>query len=183
MLSPVDIGSLLVALALFIIVAAVVAQPLLERTAKATPKASPTEALVAEREQVLIALRDLDFDHATGKLAEEDYQTQRVGLVSRGADVLRQLDRLGVDGTPAGSLDDQIEAAVAARRQAHGAEAAPAGSLDAQIEAAVAARRRPAKDAAPAAAALACPACGKPYQPGDKFCGRCGARLPVTAES
>ena len=147
-----DLGSLLLGLALIIVVAAFVARPLLERPQLSEAAPGPADELLAEREQVLTALRDLDFDHATGKIEADDYQAQRAVLVGRGVEVLRLLDSLGVDTAPAERLDEEIEAAVAARR------------------------RKPQ-----AAPAPACPSCGKPYTAEDAFCSRCGARLRAEA--
>lgn len=47
--------------------------------------------------------------------------------------------------------------------------------LERRIQAMRKARRRPAKAAA--ASAGNCPRCGTPYDPGDRFCVRCGASL------
>jgi len=49
-------------------------------------------ALEGEHQRLLDALQELDFDHAAGKLNEEDYAAQRLGLLQAGAAVLRQLD-------------------------------------------------------------------------------------------
>jgi hypothetical protein len=38
---------------------------------------SPLAELSAQREAILVALRDLDFDYSTGKLVEDDYRQQR----------------------------------------------------------------------------------------------------------
>jgi hypothetical protein len=48
--------------------------------------------LQADREAILIAVRDLDFDYQTGKLSEDDYLTQRENLMGRGVEILRQID-------------------------------------------------------------------------------------------
>ncbi|MCS6911205.1 MAG: hypothetical protein NZM11_11675, partial [Anaerolineales bacterium] len=61
-----DIGSVLIGMALLIGVAFFVLQPFLEQRALREKRVTEVEALNAEREALLIALRDLDFDHATG---------------------------------------------------------------------------------------------------------------------
>jgi hypothetical protein len=63
--------------------------------------------LQAEREAILISVRDLDFDYQTGKLTEEDYLTQRESLMGRGVEILKQIDA---------EQSAAIEAAVQARR-------------------------------------------------------------------
>ena len=50
------------------------------------------DSLEGEHQRLLDALQELDFDHAQGKLTEEDYSTQRVGLLQAGAAVLRQME-------------------------------------------------------------------------------------------
>ena len=49
-------------------------------------------ALEGEHQRLLDALQELDFDHAQGKLIEEDYAAQRLGLLQAGAAVLKQMD-------------------------------------------------------------------------------------------
>jgi hypothetical protein len=134
---------------------------------------TPADHLLAEYEQTLTALRDLDFDHATGKIADEDHAPQRAQLAAQGAALLRQLDALGIQpATPATDDDDDIERAVAARRRS-----TTATGVDDRIEAEVAARRKAASGAG------ACPQCGTPFQPGDRFCARCGTRLSAAEPS
>ncbi len=61
--------------------------------------------LQAEREAILISVRDLDFDYQTG--TEEDYLMQRENLMDRGVEILKQIDA---------EQSVAIEAAVQARR-------------------------------------------------------------------
>jgi hypothetical protein len=165
-----DILALLVGAALAVAVIVFVSQPL--RRARLSPDAeSQLDTLLAQRESLYTQIRELDFDHATGKVSDADHAPLRAQLAGEAAEVLRQIDALTA-ATPA-SVGDDIEAAVAARRKRKPA--------DADLEAAVAARRRrkPAAEIVPAAAvgrsALTCQNCGKPLQPGDAFCARCGA--------
>ncbi len=48
--------------------------------------------LKAEREAVLQAVSDLDFDYQTGKLPQEDYLVQREALMRRGVEISRQIE-------------------------------------------------------------------------------------------
>lgn len=50
------------------------------------------QQLAQEREAVLQALRDLEFDYQTGKIAQSDYLVQREALLQRGAQLLRRLE-------------------------------------------------------------------------------------------
>jgi len=107
-----DIGSLLLALALLILVAAFVAQPLMDKRRHSSAPA-PADELVSRREAVLTELRDLDFDYSTGKVNEDDYAAQRARLTANGAEVLRQLAAV-----KSAAPDDPLEKMIAARRQA-----------------------------------------------------------------
>jgi hypothetical protein len=174
-----EIGSIFVGLALLAVVAFVLAQPFIENQGVRESQVTQADALAAEREQVLDALRDLDFDHAMGKLAAEDYTPQRTQLMARGVELLKQLDAvaprdgerraapLPVNGAPDG-LEAQMERAVAARRKS--APAAVPLDPEAQMEAAIAARRA-------SAAGPACAQCGTPAHADDRFCANCGAAL------
>ncbi len=159
--------------------------------------------LLSERDAVLQAIRDLDFDYRLGKLSDEDYKALRAQYTARGVVILQQLDAAaGLAGEAvagAESLDEEIEAEVQRlRRRPAPAEAQPtapaAADLEAEIEAEVRRlRARPKPAAAPtpqvqqvATAAPAgtrsepaghCPECGQPYLLGDKFCARCGHEL------
>ena len=173
-----DIGSILLGLALLLGVAFIVARPLLDQAGAAAREPGPAEALLFERERILTALRDLDFDHATGKFLDDDYAAQRAQLLAQGADVLRQLDALAPAAGPIAepaptSVDAEIEQAIA-RRRAHSAPAAPPRrAMDTEIEAAIADRRQSARF---------CAQCGQPLRPDDKFCGACGAAVQAAAE-
>lgn len=124
------IGTLLAGLALLVFVVALVMMPLLKPK---TPLAQPTsqrDMLEAERAAIVRSIRDLDFDYRTHKLNEQDYRSLRLALVQRGAEVLRELDSLKQQPSPASTQDaeDDVDALDASR--------------DAEIEAAVARLRQ-----------------------------------------
>ena len=48
--------------------------------------------LVEERDRALGALKELEFDHRTGKVSDEDYRRQLGPLRHRAADALRALE-------------------------------------------------------------------------------------------
>jgi hypothetical protein len=48
--------------------------------------------LVEERDRALTALKELEFDHRTGKVTDEDYRTQVGPLRRRAADALKALE-------------------------------------------------------------------------------------------
>lgn len=152
-----DLASLLISAALVLLVALFIARPLLERTGLGERRPTRAESLAAEREAVVTALRELDFDHATGKIAEEDYAVQRAALVAQGVALLKQLDEIS-NRPPAQALDDELEAAIRAARERI-------------IQEPSVSRSEP----------LRCPHCGQPHQPDNRFCSKCGAALtPAT---
>ncbi len=121
-----SIEGLVVALALLIVVGLWVGAPLLRRE---SPHFSGDELLqkknarlLAYYERVLTNIRDLDEDHATGKLNTPDYEAEREQWVLRGVEILKALDSL-YEVSPATNeaaveetIDDEIEAAIAAYR-------------------------------------------------------------------
>lgn len=77
-----------------------VALPFLREPAPADDRLdAPSEAddhrtaLVEERDRALAALKELEFDHRTGKIGDEDYRSQIGPLRQDAARVLRALDR------------------------------------------------------------------------------------------
>ena len=60
----------------------------------ALPEAAEQEriALAEERDRTLAALKELEFDHRTGKISDEDYRAQVGPLRRRAAEALRALD-------------------------------------------------------------------------------------------
>jgi hypothetical protein len=188
-----DIGSIFLILALFIVVVLFVARPFFEKQSKmVTREEQEVSFLMAERDRVINALQELDFDYTLHKIPEEDYPAQRAALLERGAEILRKMDELlptmGFD-----SAESRIESAIAARRADYARERAavqsstvPAtngavavqmvssnGKPDDPLEAMIAARRR-VREEKPGGF---CSQCGNPVHISDKFCPRCGANL------
>jgi hypothetical protein len=189
-----DIVVALIALAMVVIVAVYVAQPLSVRSrARVEAGESPREKLLAERDSLYAAMRDLDLDFQTGKLLEADYRAMRDTYAARGVEILKALDAAeSVDRGPrvtgrTSAAADEIEAAVLARRKPQPA------SADDGIEAAIRARRQAAgrnpKSETPApspgrtgaSVRNQCPQCARPIDPSDRFCAKCGAPLAVEA--
>ena len=48
--------------------------------------------LIEERDRALAALKELEFDHRTGKVTDEDYRAQVGPLRRRAAEALKALD-------------------------------------------------------------------------------------------
>jgi hypothetical protein len=108
------------------------------------------DRLLSRKAVVYRNLKDLELEHAMGRLGETDFRRLEAAYKSEAAEILEKLDQLGVDE----NLDESIEQAVAGRR----------ARLFAPSETA-------------AAAAAKCPSCGSEVMPGKKFCPDCGQRL------
>jgi hypothetical protein len=173
-----ELGAFFLVLALALAVVFYVAQPFMERRGRrTTAEAHEVSALMAERDRVVNALQELDFDYTLKKIPDEDYPIQRAELLRKGADVLKKLDELlpslnskGPGG--AGATADRIESAVAARR----ADLAPAQTAvrnDDDLEALIASRRKARKEKSGGF----CPRCGKPMLASDRFCPHCGKSI------
>ena len=72
------------------------------------------EILYAERDRLLRAIRDLDFDYDTGKLADDAYAEQRVLLIRQAVAVMAKIEELENEIV---AQQERIEAALAAFRQ------------------------------------------------------------------
>lgn len=175
-----DIGSILLFVGLTILVIFIVIKPLFEisperklitKTQFINEMGQKKSILLAERDRVLRALQELDFDYSLGKIPVEDYPVQRSNLLKKGADVIKSLNEL----TGQNSDDDQIELvedAIEASR-ADGKIVEKTMNENSEISALIAARRR-SKQEIPTGF---CPQCGKPVTDSDKFCARCGKTL------
>jgi hypothetical protein len=184
-----DIGSIFLILALLAVVVLLVSRPLFNRQSTPVFELSDREdhdysALLAERDRVITALEELDFDNSMGKIPKEDYPVQRALLLQYGADILRKLDEYPVSGkgqkaelNADETTKTQLEATLLARRSARPAPAATAfvpnggQEADEDIEILIASRRR----ARNGKSAGFCPQCGGPLQKTDRFCPKCGA--------
>ena len=177
--------SVLIAFAAFL----AVAYPILARTRSTrTVTASAEETvdeLLAQRDAMFQALRELRFDHEVGKITDEDFVVFEGSLKQTAARTLRALDEWesGADR----DLDAVIEDAVAARAAliAEGAIVClscghPAGRQDKFCGQCGAALPEP-----PAAApvASACANCGTPFEATDRFCAACGQELDAQASA
>ncbi|GAB4500724.1 MAG: hypothetical protein Fur0035_02640 [Anaerolineales bacterium] len=174
-----DIGALLLLLAVILGVAFFVARPFLEnsRISVASPAEHELSSLLAERDRLITALQELDFDYTLGKVPADDYPATRADLLQRAADALRRLDSFQASASATGA-ESRVEAAVAARRADAAIRKLPAApvaalSEDDALEDILAARRAARADKS----AGFCAKCGKPISRADKFCPHCGKSL------
>ncbi|HLC33518.1 MAG TPA: zinc ribbon domain-containing protein [Anaerolineales bacterium] len=166
-----DVAALLTALAVLILVVIFLAQPLLGQRAGAGRRAVGVSSWEAEVDRTVETLRELDFDHALGKIPEDEYPLRRQELVAQGADQLRRLDEArGTTGGAPGGREQALEREITALR-------VPRAERDAALEAEITSRRaQPAPNGAKRKTGF-CPACGTRVQVGDKFCPSCGTAL------
>lgn len=92
-------GALLIGAVLAVACVIVVALPFLrEPTARDDRLEAPDEleqrrlAVAEERDRALAALKELEFDHRTGKISDADYRAQVAPLRRRAAEALRALE-------------------------------------------------------------------------------------------
>jgi hypothetical protein len=67
-------------------------QPLDDRLDQPAEREQERIALAEERDRALAALKELEFDHRTGKVSDEDYRTQIGPMRRRAAEALRALE-------------------------------------------------------------------------------------------
>ncbi len=175
-----DIGSIFFILGILIVVALFIFQPFMDErrhevlVAQAVPaleKEMHISSLLAERERILRALQELEFDFNLGKIPEEDYPDQRQYLLQKGAEVFKVLDEITGDSQSENQVE-RIEALVDAAR-ADGEEITGKMVKDANVESLIASRKR-SNELKPD---RFCPKCGKPVSKNDKFCSKCGNTL------
>jgi hypothetical protein len=168
-----EISSIFFLLAVSILVGMYLYAPFMGRARRfRSGESLQVSALKAERDRIINALQELDFDHNLGKIPAEDYPIQRAALLQKGADILRQLDELAPAISPSGNAESRIEKAAAAARADSSAPKVQSLNDD-DIEAMISARRKEHKGKS----AGFCPKCGKAILVTDKFCPSCGKSL------
>lgn len=176
---------ILIALLLSVVAIVAVVWPLLKKgpTAVLVEDDRLTELLL-RKEQVLVQIKELEFDYRVGKLDEEDYQRFDERLRRQAVALIQQIEQVAPESA---GLDATLESEIQKRRMVKSEESTPAPAVDAGIEAEIARRRRveattPAQSAAANGAAADaprfCTECGSRAAPQHKFCANCGAPLP-----
>jgi hypothetical protein len=176
-----DIGSIFLILALLIPVVIYISRPLLEtRPAGVSHPEQDISALLAQRDQVVATIQDLDDDYNLGKIPPEVYSGNRLTLLENGAVVLRQIDSYQAAPVTM-TAEDRLEEAIIARRltlEMDSSSAKKNGNAvppvpDDDLEQRIASRRRTMNEKAGGF----CPKCGRPVHISDRFCPKCGATL------
>ncbi len=154
--------TLALALAMALLAAALVLEPL-RRSAQGRRVAAPAplfsdsddedDPRLIRRDRALAALKEIEFDRATGKLSEEDYESMKSRFTAEALAALREAD---------------------AAQDAPGRPVLAAANL--AIEHLIAAARR-------RGAARFCLECGAPLEGKGKFCLECGTKVASPASS
>jgi rubrerythrin len=164
-----DLGAILLLLALLLGIGLFLAAPLMRGASPRALDESPeVSSLLAERDRVINALQELDFDFKLGKIPERAYPELRTNLLQRGAQILRRLDELTPESRRTSETTSQAEERI--ERAAGGGSEMLA---DDRIESMLAARRAARRTKS----AGFCPKCGKPVLVSDRFCPNCGRSL------
>ncbi len=88
------VGALLAVASVVVVAAPFLREPVASDDRLLHPDAAQQRRLARaeERDRALDALRELEFDHRTGKVSDEDYRAQVGDLRQRAAAALRQAD-------------------------------------------------------------------------------------------
>lgn len=176
-------GSILLGVALLLVVLLIVARPFFVAHFRRRGVLSERQALEAQKEVLVSQIRELDFDHETGKLPDDVYERERASLMVQAAALLQQIDRLQSEtaagnGAP-GDVDREIEEAVRRLRRVPVAE----GESGPLTSAPVGVQKERGNGQPPTAEGRAdggegsCPHCGNPREKADRYCAFCGQRL------
>ena len=132
------------------------------------PAAPAAEAAPADGDSAVVALRELEFDRATGKLSESDYAELKARYTREAIAEMRRERRVPGAVAPGGPSDDEVEALVRAYRDSR---ACPACGPRPESDAVYCSNcGRYLRDR--------CVACDAPVvSPDARFCTGCGNRL------
>lgn len=145
-------------------------------TGRATPEPRgerATDALVREKALVLRSIKELEFDKAMGKVAEEDFANISKRLRARAVALMQELDLAAAAPPPA------PEAAPGRKTRPDGAPSPRSDGAPGLRPSTSAGRPEPVEGQTrrPDAPAAFCGQCGTPADAGQRFCKACGARL------
>lgn len=159
------VAALVVGLAVLVLVL----EPVARGEAAPLPVGDPEDVEDTPRGRALSALREIEFDRATGKLSEMDYESLKARYTARALEVLRQ------ESSRADPASNDLEAQVAAR------VAAIRSGSDARNPDCPSCGPRPEPDALfcsncgnSLGATPHCQQCGSALVAGSRFCERCG---------
>lgn len=152
-------GLALAAVAVFFVLRPVLSPPPAEADTPVGLEEEDPEDDLSPRAVALRALKEIEFDRATGKLSDADYDTLNAKYTAEALAALRN------------------EAAAAPERAA----ATPAPTPRARAVGPVSGPVCPTHGARPEVNAKFCSVCGRRLSSATGFCGRCGTALPPDA--
>lgn len=132
------------------------------------------EDLMVQRDATYAAIKDLENDHAMGKLSDNDYRSLRVKYESKAVAILQELDGLqgarqnGSLVTRERSIEEEVERL--RRASTGGGKCSKCNTAHAPDDVFCA-------KCGASLRGVRCPTCGKRAALGDKFCGNCGSAI------
>jgi hypothetical protein len=163
-----SIGAILIGIAMMVVAVPFVINPLLKS------KQNEHSELIEEKldspgdryNELLLALRDLEFDHQIGKISEDDYSGLRETMLAQAAIALEAQEKHDAE------LDAQLEQSIQLRREKQ-SKSRVCSHCGVTLEVTDHYCRGCGMPVE-----ATCPKCGGKLQPKDLFCNICGA--PVT---
>lgn len=163
-----ELTSILIGMLLFAVIAYIIYQPFREKKRTGTKRRKTGTSPKVQREAVLSALRDLDFDFKTGKVTEEDYVPLRAQLMEEAA---RSMERVSEE-------EDKFEALIESRRRTL-QKGPTCGTCGTALEDG----QRYCAKCGSAVQEESCPSCGRKIRLGDQFCSSCGTKIESLVEA
>ena len=134
-----------------------------ERVRPSAPDEPEVDPREHRKDLALAALKEIEFDRATGKLDDADYERMKTAYTAEALEAIREADAAEAAKVPR-------EPALAKREVAVGV-AGGAQDTAGAAEALIAAKRRAAKSGR-----RFCAECGAELEGAGKFCVECGAK-------
>jgi hypothetical protein len=147
------IGEVIAALLVGGLALALILEPLLQSKRRAASPLDLPDPEETPRGIALSALKEIEFDKATGKLSDADYALLKDQYTQAAVQAMRAEEQSAPEAVTAAEPGDAVEAI---------------------IDAKVRALRQPAGEGSPQ-----CPGCGPRPEPDAVFCSTCGKRLPT----
>lgn len=116
------------------------------------------ENLLSSREATYSAIKDLESDHAQGKLSDADYQTLRGKYEAKALAILQQLDQLEAGTATPPQRISGVDGKCAQCGESYGAHDKFCRRCGTAL-------------------VSTCVSCGAPVKEGAKFCARCGTPI------
>jgi hypothetical protein len=163
--------TLVVGLALALLAVALVLEPALRSRPARAPDVDPDEPTPAERRklQALAALKEIEFDRATGKLSDPDYARLRDRYTREALEAIRAAEEAGPMVGAAGGNGSGPAPAVQGSLAAAASGSAASSSGDDPIERIIAKAREKGRGR------KYCVECGAQLVGSGRFCVECGA--------